>query len=242
MPLTTCADRDPTHIGHENYSWTCTGPTESSPLLEFSHKRERRVELRSELSKLGKDAILLVAANLLQFALNTSTILVISPLGKTELGAASVATTTANITGFIVFQGLSTSLDTLCAQAWGSGNPQLVKLHVQRMIVLLSLAGVVIAIFWCVVGHSFHVIIPDEQTASYAALYLKLLLLALPGYIIFEAGKRMLTARGIFLPVTVAMCVGVVMNVFFGWLFVWVGTLRTMLFAFNADTDASTLS
>ena len=242
MPSTTRADRNPTQIGHENDSRTCAGPTESSSLLESSHKRERRVELRSELSKLGRDAILLVAANLLQFALNTSTILVISPLGKTELGAASVATTTANITGFIVFQGLSTSLDTLCAQAWGSGNQQLVKLHVQRVIVLLGLAGVVIAVFWFVVGRSFHVIIPDEQTASYAALYLRLLLLALPGYIIFEAGKRMLTARGIFLPITIAMCVGVVMNVFLGWLYVWVGKLRPMLFAFNADTYPSTPS
>lgn len=42
-------------------------------------------------------------------------------IGKVELGAVSLASMTANITGYAVYQGLATSLDTLCAQAYGSG-------------------------------------------------------------------------------------------------------------------------
>jgi MATE family multidrug resistance protein len=197
-------------------------PTESSSLLNTSQKDGRAITAQAEMIRLGKDAILLVAANLLQFALNLSTILVISPLGTIELGAASVATTTANITGFIVIQGLSTSLDTLCAQAWGSGNPQLIKMHVQRMTVLLGLVGVLIATFWLLSGCIFEFVIPDTRTAMYAALYLRTLICAIPGYVIFEAGKRTLTAKGTFLPITIAMCAGVLANLFFSWLLVWV--------------------
>jgi MATE family multidrug resistance protein len=201
---------------------TLANPTESSSLLKTSQKNRWATTVQAEMTRLGKDAILLVAANMLQFALNLSTILVISPLGTIELGAASVATTTANITGFIVFQGLSTSLDTLCAQAWGSGDLHLIKVHVQRMIVLLGLAGVLVATFWLLVGRIFEFVIPDTQTAMYAALYLRTLICAIPGYVIFEAGKRTLTAKGTFLPITIAMCAGVLANLSFSWLLVWV--------------------
>lgn len=55
-------------------------------------------------------------------------------IGVAELGAASLGSMSANISGYAIFQGLSTSLDTLCAQAYGSGRKKLVGLQMQRMI------------------------------------------------------------------------------------------------------------
>lgn len=164
----------------------------------------------------------LIVANMLQFSLNMSSMLILSSRGKIEFGAASVATTTANITGFMVFQGLSTSLDTLCAQAWGSGNPQLARLHVQRMIMLLSVFGIPIAMLWFYANHLLPLILPDPRTSMLAGLYLRILICAIPGYVTFEAGKRILTAEGIFFPVTGILCAGACTNAFLGWLLVWV--------------------
>lgn len=200
------------------------GVTETSSLLgnEPSMPKSKTSPWLKEVFVLSRASTSLIIANLLQFSLSMSSMIIISPRGKIELGAVSVATTTANITGFIVFQGLATSLDTLCAQAWGSGHRDLYRLHVQRMIVLLGVACIPIATLWIFSGYLFSFLLPDPQTAYLAGLYLKILVFALPGYAISESGKRILTARGIFLPVTGILCVGAATNVLLGWLLVWV--------------------
>lgn len=76
----------------------------------------------------------LVLTSLLQYSLNVASVFTVGHIGKIELGAVSLASVTANITGFAVYQGLATSLDTLCAQAYGSGQKTLVGLHTQKMV------------------------------------------------------------------------------------------------------------
>ena len=46
---------------------------------------------------------------------------------------------TAGVTGFSVVQGFASALDTLLPSAWTSGNPQLVGLWLQRMLLLVTL-------------------------------------------------------------------------------------------------------
>ena len=55
---------------------------------------------------------------------------------------------TGNITFYAPVQGLATSLDTLCAQAFGSGHKHLVGLQIQRMICFLLLVVIPIAVLW----------------------------------------------------------------------------------------------
>ena len=76
----------------------------------------------------------LVLTFLLQFSLTGASVFAVGHLGKAELGAVSLASMTANITGYAIYQGLATSLDTLCAQAYGSGRKTLVGLQTQRMV------------------------------------------------------------------------------------------------------------
>ena len=99
----------------------------------------------------------LVVTFLLQYSINVASIFAVGHIGTIELGAVSreypsdhfmpsltdiwpVATMTANITCAAPFQGLATSLDTLCAQAYGSGHKHLVGLQVQRMIYFLMVS------------------------------------------------------------------------------------------------------
>lgn len=63
----------------------------------------------------------LILTFLLQYSLTVASIFTVGHIGKVELGAVSLASMTANITGYAIYQGLATSLDTLCAQAYGSG-------------------------------------------------------------------------------------------------------------------------
>lgn len=105
---------------------------------------------------------------------------------------------TASITGFAVYQGLATSLDTLCAQAYGSGHKILVGLHTQRMLLFLLLVTIPISTLWLLSEPILRLIVPSAEIAKLAGRYLKILTVGTPGIAAFESGKRFLQAQGLF--------------------------------------------
>jgi MATE family multidrug resistance protein len=67
-------------------------------------------------------------------------------------------------------------------------------------------------------------ILPAEshETAVLAGLYLKIAIAGAPGYACFESGKRFFQAQGLFGASLVVLLVCSALNIFMGWLFVWV--------------------
>jgi MATE family multidrug resistance protein len=163
----------------------------------------------------------LVITFLLQYSLTVASIFTVGHLGKIELGAVSLASMTANITGYAIYQGLATSLDTLCAQAYGSGKKQLVGLQLQRMVWFLWCLTIPIGIVWLSAEKILEFIVPEKRSAELAGLYLRVLLAGAPGYSCFEAGKRFVQAQGLFSATTYVLLVGAPLNAFMNWLFVW---------------------
>lgn len=102
----------------------------------------------SEFSILVASSSPLVVGTILQFSQVAIALLFVGRLGKDELAATSLACLTANVTGWSVFQGLSSALDTLCPQAFGAGLKKVVGLHVQRMAGLLICVSVGVGSFW----------------------------------------------------------------------------------------------
>jgi MATE family multidrug resistance protein len=82
-----------------------------------------------EAQVIGKYSLPLMVTFLLQYSLTVASIFTLGHIGKEELGAVSLASMTVSITGNAVYSGLATSLDTLCAQAYGSGKKKLVGLQ-----------------------------------------------------------------------------------------------------------------
>ncbi|KAK0715724.1 mate-domain-containing protein [Lasiosphaeris hirsuta] len=162
----------------------------------------------------------LVITFLLQYSLNATSIFAVSRLGVLELGAVTLATMTANITCYAPIQGLATSLDTLCAQAYGSGHKQLVGLQLQRMLYFLALLLFPIAAIWWNAERILASMI-EPDSAALAGQYLRILVLGAPAYAAFEAGKRFVQAQGIFHATTYVLLIAAPTNVFLNWLFVW---------------------
>jgi MATE family multidrug resistance protein len=95
---------------------------------------EIRTTWQREAKVLVRYSAPLILTFMLQYSLNVTSVFAVGHIGKIELGAVSLASMTSNITGYAVYQGLATSLDTLCAQAYGSGRKKLVGLQTQRMV------------------------------------------------------------------------------------------------------------
>ncbi|KAH9881836.1 hypothetical protein J1614_001007 [Plenodomus biglobosus] len=181
--------------------------------INTSWKRESKV--------LAKSSGPLMLTFLLQYSLPVASVFTVGHIGKTELGAVSLASMTASITGYAVYQGLATSLDTLCAQAYGSGRLHLVGLQLQRMLYFLLLITIPISVIWAFGTQILSLIVPDQETARLAGLYLRVLIFGAPGYAAFESGKRYVQAQGIFSATMYILLICAPLNAFLNWFMVW---------------------
>ena len=175
-----------------------------------------------EAKVLGRYSGPLVLTFLLQYSLTVASIFTVGHIGTVELGAVSLASMTANITGYAVYQGLATSLDTLCAQAYGSGRKKLVGLQTQRMVYFLWTITIPIGIIWLCAEQILTKIVPEKDVAILAGRYLRIVLIGAPGYATFESGKRYLQAQGLFSASLYVLLICAPLNALMNWLFVWV--------------------
>ncbi|KAI1135998.1 MATE efflux family protein [Hypoxylon sp. FL0543] len=199
-----------------------TRRTETTPLLSDSQPvvcDNTDGSWGSELRLLFQYSVPLIATYLLQYSYSIITTFVAGHLGADALAAASIGMTTMNIVGFATVEGMATALDTLCAQAYGSGNLAGVGLHVQKMLLLMGLAIVPIGAFWVVSPWALSVFVRQQHLAVMAGSFLRMSLVGLPGYASFEAGKRFLQAQGDFKGAMIAILFCTPVNAFLSWFF-----------------------
>lgn len=217
------------------------GPSETSPLLPdrapaspapdsrcLNERWEAAVaagKIRTTWQREARTLVVysrsLIVTFLLQYSVQIASIFAVGRIGKLELGAVSLASMTANITCYAPLQGLTTSLDTLCAQAYGSGHKHLVGLQLQRMTCFLWLIGVPMAFLWFYAADILAHIIPERRSAELAGVYLKITIAGLPGFAAFEAGKRFTQAQGLFHAATYVLVIATPVNILCNYLFVW---------------------
>lgn len=213
IPTETSAllgSRVPPNINEIDRKWE---EAVTAGLIQSSWSREARV--------IGQYSLPLIITFLLQYSLTVASIFTVGHLGTVELGAVSLASMTVSITGWAVYQGLATSLDTLCAQAYGSGKKKLVGLQMQRMVFFLWVVTIPIAIIWLFADKILMAIIPETEVAILAGRYLKILIFGAPGYACFESGKRFVQAQGIFTASLYVLLICAPLNAFMNWFFVW---------------------
>jgi multidrug resistance protein, MATE family len=176
---------------------------------------------QAEVKILARYSPPLIVTYLLQYSFNLVTVFVAGRLGIKELGAASLASMTANVTGLCVFEGLATCLDTLTSQAYGNGKKQLVGLHIQRMCALMLVATIPIAAIWLSSPWFLPLLVPEKDVALLAGRFMQIYLLGAPGWAFFEAAKRFTQAQGNFDSSLWVLLVCSPLNVFLNWLLVF---------------------
>ncbi|KAI1276426.1 MATE efflux family protein [Xylaria sp. FL0933] len=198
-------------------------PSESTPLLGDSSAQALvstgKDDWWSELWLLLRYSLPLIATYLLQYSWCIIVTFISGHLSADDLAAASVGMTTMNIVGFAAFEGMATALDTLCAQAYGSGNPIGVGLHIQRMLILMALSAVPIGAIWATSPWILSFFIKQHHLAVMAGTFLRVSIIGMPGYASFEALKRFLQAQGNFKAAMYVLVVCVPVNALLSWLF-----------------------
>lgn len=198
--------------------------SETAPLLRQQpedHGSPDKTETRSwsyELRLVAGYSIPLIATYLLQYSFSVITTFVAGHLSADDLAAASIGLTTINIIGFAVMEGMATALDTLCAQAYGSGDITKVGLYVQRMVLLMAVTCVPLGVLCFFSPYILVHLVRQHHLAIKAGSFLRMSLIGLPGYGAFEAGKRFLQAQGDFRTGMAVLIVCAPINAFLSWL------------------------
>ncbi|GEQ69806.1 hypothetical protein JCM33374_g3481 [Metschnikowia sp. JCM 33374] len=186
--------------------------------------KEPETSLVTEARVLMRYSVPLVVTFLLQYSLTVASVFSVGRLGSTALAAVSLSSMTANISGYAIIQGVSTCLDTLCAQAFGRKDHNTVGLHFIRCTYLLMLLYVPMFVLWVFLSRpilSFLVGPEKSELVALASKYLQVLSLGLPGFIVFENLKHFLQSQGIFHASTYVLLFCAPLNAFLNYLLVW---------------------
>ncbi|CAB4253783.1 similar to Saccharomyces cerevisiae YDR338C Putative protein of unknown function [Maudiozyma barnettii] len=188
---------------------------ESLRVLAHEH-----VTYRSEAKVLASYSLPLMFTFLLEDIFPLVCSLTVGYLGKNELAAVSLASMTSNITlGF--FEGIATSLDTLCPQAYGAGRYYSVGVHLQRCVAFSLVIYIPFALFWYYSEPLLMLVVPEKELVHLTAQFLKVLIFGAPAYIFFENLKRFLQAQGIFDAGIYVLLICAPLNIVMSWTLVW---------------------
>lgn len=189
-------------------------------LFEVEDFAHMRTLYRQEGRMLARYLLPLVVTFVLEHFFSIVCLLVVGHLGKNELAAVSLASMTSTIT-LAVFEGIATALDTLCPQAYGAGNLELVSVHVQRCTAFSLLVYVPCALCWWRLDVLLRYVIDSAEVLTLTVQFLRILTAGAPAYIFFENFKRFLQAQGIFEAGTGVLFVSAPINIFLSWFLVW---------------------
>ncbi|CAL5058715.1 unnamed protein product [Urochloa decumbens] len=155
----------------------------------------------SEVKKQLRLAGPLVAGFLLQYAVQMISVMFVGHLGELELAGAAVATSFAAVTGFGLLFGMTSSLDTLCGQAFGAGQQHQLGVHKQRAMLVLALVSLPVAALWACAGKILALCGQDPEIAASAGRYIRWLLPALFAFGPLQCHVRFLQTQNAVVPV-----------------------------------------
>ena len=133
--------------------------------------------------------------------------------GDEYMGAVALGGMLCNVTGYSLSYGMCTALDALISQAYGAKEYQLLGLHTQRAMVILTLFSFPVAlIWWETTWLLINVLGIDPLIADLAGQWAHVLTIGLWPSLMFEILKKFLQGQQIIWPSLVASIVRTVVT------------------------------
>ncbi|CAH2042877.1 unnamed protein product, partial [Thlaspi arvense] len=137
----------------------------------FSHRNPAPSQVVEEVKELWGMALPITAMNCLVYVRAVVSVLFLGRLGSLELAGGALSIGFTNITGYSVLNGLSSGLEPVCSQAYGSKNWDLLALSLHRMILILLIAIIPISLLWLNLENILLFMGQDKEITAMAAIY-----------------------------------------------------------------------
>ncbi|XP_020593528.1 protein DETOXIFICATION 16-like [Phalaenopsis equestris] len=162
---------------------------------------EKTEGMSKEIKRQMRLAMPLSVANLLMFALQFVSIMLVGHISHQKLAGASIAISFVNSIGFSVLMGVSSALDTLCGQSYGAENYKMVGLHLQRAMVICVLASIPLAFAMAFSGTLLILLRQVPEISMAAQSYAQLMIPSLFAFGLIQCILRFLQAQKIVVPI-----------------------------------------
>lgn len=172
------------------------------------------VTTADEFSFILSNSLPITLTFFMEYSLTIISLLIVGHLMDAEkLASASLAVMTYNITGLSSIEGLASSLDTFCSQAFGAQKYSKVGLYFLRFSAMILGGSLFIIAIWWWSAWWLKFLIPETKLLPNVQLYLRVMVFGIPGITLFETGKRFLQAQGHFKPSTFVLAVVMPINI-----------------------------
>ncbi|XP_022933689.1 protein DETOXIFICATION 16-like isoform X1 [Cucurbita moschata] len=174
---------------------------------------EVMTEIRKQMGLAGP----LVLVSFLQYSLQLISIMFIGHLGELQLSGASMAFSFAGVTGFSLFLGMGSALETLCGQAYGAKQYHMLGIHMQRAMVVISIICIPIALLWASIQQIFTLLKQDPLISEQAGIYGKWLIPSIIPYGLLQCQLRFLQTQNLTSPLLIATGASSLIHLFVCW-------------------------
>ncbi|KAK7358168.1 hypothetical protein VNO77_00092 [Canavalia gladiata] len=187
--------------------------------------RIRREEVVEEMKRQLRLAVPLFSVGILQYSLQTISVMFVGHLGTLPLSGVSIATSFASVTGFNLLMGLAAALDTFCGQSFGAGQYHMLGIHMQRSMLVVSVMSVFLAIIWANTEPILNAMHQDKAISKEAGSYACFMIPSLFAYGFLQCILKFLQTQNIAFPMVLTSGIAALLHVFLCWVLVFKSSL-----------------
>ncbi|XP_061374555.1 protein DETOXIFICATION 16-like [Gastrolobium bilobum] len=183
--------------------------------------RIRRQEVVEEVKRQLWLAVPLCSVGILQFSLQTISLMFVGHLGTLPLSGASMATSFASVTGFTLLMGLASAMDTFCGQSYGAGQYHMLGIHMQRSMLVVSIISVFLAIIWANTEPILAAMHQDKVISKEAGSYARFMIPSLFAYGLLQCILKFLQNQNIVFPMMLTSGIAALLHILLCWVLVF---------------------
>uniref|UniRef100_A0A1D1Y895 MATE efflux family protein 9 n=2 Tax=Anthurium amnicola TaxID=1678845 RepID=A0A1D1Y895_9ARAE len=177
--------------------------------------------MKEEAGRLGRLAAPMVAVTVAQYLVQVVSMMLVGQLGELALSGAAIATSLCNVTGFSLFLGMASGLDTLCGQAFGAQQYQKLGSHTYKAILTLLLVCIPISFLWASMGKFLSLIGQDPLISREAGKYAAWMIPSLFAFATSQPLARFLQAQSLTFPLLLGSFATLCLHVPLCWVLVF---------------------
>ncbi|KAI4346810.1 hypothetical protein L6164_007676 [Bauhinia variegata] len=165
-------------------------------------------------------ALPMVLNNLFYYMIPLISLMLAGHFGELQLAGATLANSWNVVSGLGVVTGLSGALETLCGQAFGAEEYQILGVYLQASCIVSTLFSIIISIIWFFTEPILVLLHQSHDIARTAASYMKFLIPGLFAYGYMQNIMRFLQTQSVVTPLIVLSGVPLLIHVGIAYAFV----------------------
>ncbi|URD99983.1 MatE [Musa troglodytarum] len=185
-------------------------------------------ELLEEARRLGFVAAPMVAVTLAQFLVQVISSMMVGHLGEVDLAGAAIATSLASVTGFSLLVGMASGLETLCGQAYGAEQYQMLGVHTCRAVLSLLVVCFPISLIWVSMEKLLLLMGQDPLISQEAGRYAMWMIPGLFAYAIAQPLMKFLQSQSLLLPMLLSSLLTLCLHIPLCWMLVFKSGLHNV--------------